>query len=165
MKKISEIEYSEEENSLYSFLQRARSFLNNMKWCERIEDGYMELWVEEILTVFKFFITPISGDIDKELWVIIGDIPPAYLVTDDAPDAISALKIYTEEMYLWVEAVFEDKSIKDIIPVNAPATKDNAMKLKKRLDFIVKKIIPEVSNYSVKDVGCGYEMALKENNE
>jgi hypothetical protein len=50
-------------------------------------------------------------------------------------------------MNLWVEAVLNNKNINDLIPVNVPATKENAMKLKGRLDFIINKIIPEVSTH------------------
>jgi len=142
MKNINEINFSKEESSLHCFFQEAQSFLNNKKWCNAIEDGFLGLWVEGILAVFKFIIVPVSDDIDKELWVIVGDIPPAYLVTDYAPDSTSALKIYVEEMHLWVEAVLKGKSIDNLIPVNVPATRDNAKNLEKRLDFIFNKIIP-----------------------
>lgn len=147
MKQITEIQFSEEKGSSYLFLQEAQLFLNNKKWCQKIEDGFLGIYVEGILAAFKFIIIPTSDNIDKELWVIVGDIPPAYLVTDYAPDAISALKVYVEEMNLWVDAVMNNKSIDDLIPVNTSATKENAKNLKKRLDFIIDKIIPEVSTW------------------
>jgi hypothetical protein len=143
MKNINDIGFSEEEGSLYSFMKEAQIFLNDKRWCVKIEDGFLKFFIEGILAVFKFYIVPISDNIDKELWVIVGDIPPAYLVIDNAPDTISALKIYVEEMNLWVEAVLNEKSIENLIPVNVLNTKDNAIKLKKRLDFISNKVIPE----------------------
>lgn len=144
MEKVTEIKFSKDEYSTYSFLQEAKSFLNSKKWCQRIEDGFLGVCVEGILAVFKFIIVPVTDDIDKELWVVVGDIPPAYLVTDNAPDAISALKVYVEEMKLWVEAVLNEKCNNDLIPVNVPATKENAIKLRIRLNFIINKLIPEL---------------------
>jgi len=141
MEKITEIKFSEDKGSLYSFYQEARLFLNKKKWCQKIEDVFLGIYIEGILAVFKFVFIPVSDDIDKELWVIAGDIPPAYLVDDYAPDPVSALKIYVEEMNLWVESVLYGKYNEKIIPVNVPATKENAMNLKKRLDFITNKII------------------------
>jgi len=145
MEKITDINFSEEAGSLYAFYQEAKCFIENKRWCKEIEDGFVGLFIEGILAVFKFILVPIAKNIDKELWVIVGDIPPAYLVVDNAPDAISALKVYVEEMNLWVEAVFKNKEIEDLIPVNIETTNENAMNLKNRLDFIMNRIIPQFS--------------------
>ena len=98
--------------------------------------------IEGILGVFKFYILPTEKDIDTELWVVVGDIPPAYLVTDRAPDAVAALMVYVEEMRLWVNASVKGDSVADLIPVNVASNPENAEQLRKRLDFIEQKIIP-----------------------
>jgi len=146
MERIADIQFSEETGSLYAFYQEAISFIKNKKWCKDIEDGLVGLFAEGILAVFKFILIPVTKDIDKELWVIVGNIPPAYLVVDNAPDAISALKVYVEEMNLWVEAVQKNKETDKLIPVNVKATKENAIDLKNRLDFITNRVIPNFSS-------------------
>jgi len=149
MEKTTDIQFSEEAGSLYAFYQEAIFFIKNKKWCKDIEDGFVGLFAEGILAVFKFILVPVTKDIDKELWVIVGDIPPAYLVIDNAPDAISALKVYVEEMNLWVEAVQNNKETDKLIPVNIKATNENAIDLKNRLDFITNRIIPNFSSKSM----------------
>src|SRR5574344_1622754 len=98
MKDIRKIKFSKERGSIYSFSKEAQHFLEEKKWCSKIEKGYLGIGVDGILGVFKFYILPTEKDIDSELWVVVGDIPPAYLVTDRAPDAVSALMVYVEEM-------------------------------------------------------------------
>ena len=74
----------------------------------------------------SFNIHPLRRDVDELLWVVVGDIPPAYLVTDDAPDPVAALQAYIREMRRWIEAVRLGRPIADLIPVNALPTAVNA---------------------------------------
>ena len=75
------------------------------------------------------------------LWVITGDLPPAYLVTDDAPDWQGALAAYAGEMRKWVAAVRDGSSTADLIPVNVTPTAEHAAMLERRLDFIERELI------------------------
>jgi hypothetical protein len=76
--------------------------------------------------------------------VIVGDLPPAYLVVDDNPTAAEALDAYCSEMEAWVEAAEAGESLDDLIPVNAPPTRSNVEHLKGRLHFLRSKIMPLV---------------------
>jgi hypothetical protein len=71
------------------------------------------------------------------LWVVVGDLPPAYLVTLDGSKSPSeALETYVELMDDWVQAVKHGKSINSLIKVNAEPTMDYAEQLSGRLEFI-----------------------------
>ena len=72
---------------------------------------------------------------------MVGDLPPAYLVTDSAPDGESALRNYIEEMTTWVNAVSEGRDTDDLIPVNVAPTTDNAFQLMSRLEYISTEIL------------------------
>jgi len=135
----------DDKKSIYSFKLKAVNYISNMKWCNKIQSGHLALGLDGVLAVFFFNISPSEKNIDDYLWVIVGDIPPAYLVPDHADDAISALEIYVEEMSLWVDAVRKGSDISEVIPVNVPPTKENAQMLESRLNFILKKVIPEFS--------------------
>jgi hypothetical protein len=82
--------------------------------------------------------------------VIAGDIPPAYLVCDDAPTWFEALDGYVREMERWVSAVRSGDSLAEVIPVNAEPSIEHADMLASRLQFIREQILAYVD-----DSACG----------
>lgn len=56
------------------------------------------------------------------IWVIVGDLPPAYITTENNANPACALDGYITEMKEWVEAVRMGKPTSERIPVNAPPT-------------------------------------------
>ena len=119
--------------------RKAKAFLGTFSWCGGINTARFGLGVSNIVAVFLFEIHPLRRDVDDILWVVVGDIPPAYLVTDDAPDPARALQVYIREMRKWVEAVRSGRTVKS--PVDAPPTSGNAEALAMRLDFIEREIL------------------------
>ena len=120
----------------------AHDFMREQEWCECIDHQYLAYGVGGVVAVFLFQITPTSEDVDSFLWVIVGDLPPAFLVVDDNPTASDAIEGYCVEMMAWVEAAEAGESLDDLIPVNAPPTPGNIQQLKGRLDFLRSEIIP-----------------------
>ena len=74
--------------------------------------------------------------------MIVGDIPPAYLVTDKCKNPAEALDSYIEEMSKWMELAREGKSSNEVIPVNAPATPEEAERLRIRFELLGKLLRP-----------------------
>jgi len=70
------------------------------------------------------------------VWVVVGDLPPAYLAHEVDDSWQDALRGYVEEMSVWVEAARSGSSLDDVIPVNVPPTPEYADMLASRLDFI-----------------------------
>lgn len=75
------------------------------------------------------------------VWIIVGDIPPAYFGLEDAPNFARALECYIGCMESWVEAVQEGRDVSELIPVNTPATSGNAKCLAWRLEFLDREIL------------------------
>ncbi len=121
--------------------EEAKQYLLSFQWCKAIENGWFGYGVGEIVAVFLFEIVPATVDIDKFLWVVIGDLPPAYLVVDESPTALDALRTYVELMEEWIAAVRAGKSTEDCIPVNTPATLENAEALERRLAFLKREFL------------------------
>lgn len=65
-----------------------------------------------------------------------------YLVTDESRRPSGALRSYIAEMRQWVRAAESGQPVDELIPVNVPATRDTALALKKRLDFLETEILP-----------------------
>ncbi len=127
-------------------LHEASQFILSFRWCGAIQESYLGIGIGGVLAVFLFRILPIEAGVDEWLWAIVGDLPPAYLVTDNAPNAACALEGYVEEMARWAQAAKRGKAVADLIPVNVPPTPENAIELRSRLDFIEKEILPQYSD-------------------
>jgi hypothetical protein len=121
---------------------KAQAFIESFEWCRGVKNSYFGFGVGGIVGVFYFSIIPANEDIDRYLWVVVGDLPPAYLVTDEIRTPGEALRAYIYEMRQWIEAVENGQSIEECIPVNAPANPEMASQLKSRVSFIEKKILP-----------------------
>jgi hypothetical protein len=125
---------------------RARRYLESFRWIGRVVEEYAGLTVAPKLGVFLFRIEPSGPEIDEWLWVVVGDLPPAYLVIDEAPNAASALDAYVYEMQQWVDAVQAAKPVDAVIPVNAEPTREHAHMLQRRLTFIRDRILNEYAD-------------------
>jgi hypothetical protein len=134
-------EDAEDTLKLRSLLEEARSYLGRLSWCGSIADEYFGLGVGGIVGVFLFKIIPTAPDVDDWLWVIVGDLPPAYIVTDEARNPAAALEAYVGEMQRWVSAAEKGDSVSDLIPVNVPPTPENSQRLRKRLTFLDREIL------------------------
>lgn len=132
---------------LVELAEFARSYLLSHKWVRRVSSGFLDRGLAPMLAVFYFEIEPIEAD--EAVWVIVGDIPPAYLDILSAPNGEEALKSYVWAMRRWVRAVSEGRSTHGLIPVSfgrsrelLPATIETAAMLEGKLNAIETVLIP-----------------------
>ncbi len=121
--------------------QEAETFISSQSWCARVEAVNLAWGSAGVLGVFQVRLTPAKPMVDPVLWVVVGDLPSAYLVIDDAPTWRDALQAYVQEMSRWVASVREGQSLSDVIPVTAEPTLANARLLEVRLQFIEREIL------------------------
>jgi hypothetical protein len=133
-------EYEEDLALFNADVEEARRYLASQKWCERIESLYLGITVPGIVLVCLADIVPLANA-DPRVWVIVGDIPPAYIDTTVASTPGSALDAYIFQMSRWVDAVEDNGELADLIPVNAPPTADYAAALRKRLDLLRDEVL------------------------
>jgi len=133
----------EDDLSEYALAQDARNYLLSHDWCAGIEAGYVGMVYAGILGVFYFRIEPAYSGVDEEVWVIVGDLPPAYITCEACPNPATALDGYCGAMQEWIRAVRGGDPIEDLIPVNTPPTKEYADMLASRLEFIDKQILSQ----------------------
>jgi hypothetical protein len=137
-------ESEDETYELQEMLKKARGYIHGFKWCEPISEEYLAYGVGGVIALFLFrFCRPVSGS-DEWLWTVVGDLPSAYFVVDDARDATSALGVYCDLMEQWAIAVNSKQSLDDVFPVDAPATQANANALISRIKFIRNKVMPAI---------------------
>jgi hypothetical protein len=104
-----------DRDDIQKMADQARGYLQSHKWCRSIRRGYFDCGVAGILAVFYFEIEPDNAD--DAVWVIVGDIPPAYIDTESCATGAEALNAYICCMHEWVEAVRAGQPVDDMIPV------------------------------------------------
>ncbi len=98
---------------------RATTYLGAMPWCEEIINGWLcEAW-GHIIGVFYFHFRPSRPGIPHFVWIIVGDLPPAYLAVETGSSAVQIVEGYVCEMQEWVDRVMSERPI-DGSPAGTP---------------------------------------------
>jgi len=144
-------EDAEETALLQEMLRNATEYVRSFRWCPAIDQVYLGCGVGGVLAVFLFHFREKIHGTEEWLWVVEGDLPAAYLVLDRAGDPPSAVEVYCQLMHDWAIAVLEKRSLKEVFPVKATPTPENAQNLLTRLEFIRQRLLPGWrANWSVK---------------
>ncbi len=140
----SKLEFKSEVINLAS---EATTYLKNFKWCKEIINGWLSSEFGYIFCVFYFEIIPEeSSKADKYIWIIVGDIPPAYIDIISAPTIQEAIICYCAIMEDWVNAVNDGNSVEECYPINVPATIEYADMLKTRIELIKNDLLPNLDS-------------------
>ena len=126
------------------WLKRAQNYLLGYRWARSIQRNFIGYVEPGILAVFLFKIEPEHQDVDPWIWVIVGDLPSAYIPCFEITDPWSALDGYLYEMERWSDAVLRNGPLDNLFPVDADATTLLAESLKDRISLIRDKILPNV---------------------
>ncbi len=116
----------------------AENYLRCFPWCRGIRESYYGDGYGGIVALFLFRIEASRADVDEWLWVVFGDVPPAYLVTDSCKTPSQALEGYMVEISKWVKLAKEGRSSTDVIPVYVSANSENAAEVEGRMKFLPK---------------------------
>ena len=82
----------------------AQNYLGSFHWCKRIINGWLSHEWGYILGIFYFEIEPLKeSSADKFVWIVVGDLPSAYIDTVSATNALSALESYVFLMEDWID--------------------------------------------------------------
>jgi hypothetical protein len=138
------LDFTSEEPGTEELFSAAKAFLAGFHWAKQTGKVWVGESIPRVLGLFLFELAPVSADVDRYIWVIVGDVPPAYISSEYAKTPREALESYISEMDAWAEAVERGEAVDELIPVNGDPTKENAAALKSRLSFIAKKIIPHL---------------------
>ena len=139
----SNLDYKDEV--IYA-VKEAETYLSRFKWCRKIIDGWVASSFGYILNILYYKILPdkISCS-DEFLWIIVGDIPPAYIDIVSAPTAYDALECYIDLMQEWVENVMNGETVEDCYPLNVPPQKEYAQMLDTRIRMLKEDFLPQIA--------------------
>jgi hypothetical protein len=131
-----------EASEIEALAQNARNYLSSYSWAGEIKEEYAGAVFPGIVGIFLFRIDPARPDVDRWIWVLVGDLPPAYLTCDECKNPWEALDGYIGAMQAWVEAAKAGRPTKGLIPVNVEASPESAEALNTRLLFLDERIMP-----------------------
>jgi hypothetical protein len=125
-----------EDSQVAEYARQAQLFMGAFRWSGGVVEAELAWAAAGLLGVFRMRIAPSRDDIDDVVWVITGDLPPAYIAYDPQDTWQDALRGYVDEMQRWADAATAGQSVAALIPVNVDATAENAARLESRLAFI-----------------------------
>jgi hypothetical protein len=133
----------EDTKLLHFMVEEVRAYLNNFRWCPPVKNIYLAFGIGGIVGIFLAEFEEKIDQQDDFLWVIVGDLPSAYLVTDSITP-YEALDAYISLMEDWVSAVEAGEGLEDVFPVAAQPTPKNVLMLRKRLKFLKNNILTKI---------------------
>lgn len=131
-----EAELPEYKDEIRTMRERADDYIRTFPWCRGITETRAGIVIPGVVGVFLHRIIPAHDGVDDWVWSIIGDVPPAYISLDDAPNPATALDGYIGAMQDWVEAVRLGRPLDDVIPVDVPPEPKFAAMLESRLNYL-----------------------------
>lgn len=135
-------EDDEDTSFLKEMAKDAANYLQSFSWCASVKRLYFGKGVGGVVAVFLAEITPAKAGVDDWLWVVVGDLPPAYFVTD-LKTPLEVVEAYIDHRTTWVNCVLGTHPLgEDVMPVNIPATPENAKLLSTRLDVLREHFLP-----------------------
>jgi hypothetical protein len=146
----------------------AKQYISSFSWCGSVVDSYFAGGVGGIFAVFLFRIQPGRRGISPWIWIMVGDIPPAYLPLDDCSSAAEAFGMYIRGMSKWVEFARKGKTGtagQGVPPVNVPATPEWAERLDQKLQGLNTAIRPFFEVEGEKGENCAGPSVVKRERE
>jgi hypothetical protein len=139
-------EDDEDTALLRGMAEEARDFVTAHDWCPPIRNLYLATGVGAVVALFLVdFAQQIPGSEDDSLWLVVGDLPFAYFVTENSGTPREALETYCRLMDEWIVAVANGGDLGEAYPVEAEPSIENARELQSRVDFLRTEIIPAIS--------------------
>ena len=135
----------EDTASLREMAVAAREYITSFAWCPPISAMYLAHGVGGVAALFLAELSRKIQGTDDRLWIVVGDLPSAYLVVEPQDSPAQALERYCELMEDWIAAVRDARNLDDVYPVSAEPTTENADLLERRVAFLLAEIIPRMT--------------------
>lgn len=130
---------------LKGMAREARDYITSFRWCPQIEAMYLAHGVGGIIALFLAQFSQNIAGTDERLWIVVGDLPSAYMVVEPDDSPPDALERYCGLMEDWIAAVRDKRDLGGVYPVAAKPTAENADLLESRLGFLLAEIIPRAT--------------------
>jgi hypothetical protein len=141
---------SEEDTELLrQMAATATDYINGFSWCPPVSAMHLAYGIGGVIALFLVRFERKIAQTDDKLWIVVGDLPDAYLVVETEDNPRDAIERYCLLMDEWINEVLGSGNFADVFPVDAEQTPENAELLRQRLDVIRTEILPLVSAETV----------------
>jgi hypothetical protein len=124
----------------------AHQYLASFAWARDVAALSLAYGVGGVVALFLAEFRGKIGGTDDRLWVVVGDLPSAYLVVEPNDTPSGALERYCRLMDDWAFAVLRSTDLDEVFPVASKATAENANALRLRMAFLRTEIIPDIAS-------------------
>jgi hypothetical protein len=135
-------EDDEDTKLLREMAAEARDYVGSFEWAPPLTRLSLARGAGGIIGIFLAEFDRKIDDIDDALWLVVGDLPSAYLVVNEHDSPAQALNEYLALMEEWARAARAGDSVEECFPVDAEPTVENAEALLSRIAAIRLDIIP-----------------------
>ena len=131
---------NDEDREIIEQSKKATNYLLSHPWCVGIKNGWLGISWDYMVCVFLYEIDSDNPEVDQFIWMIVGDLPSAYIDIESASNSEEALRCYVDIMGEWVNAIENGASTEACYPLEVPATSEYAQMLKGRLELIEEEL-------------------------
>ena len=121
---------------LEEFCNQGKNYIERYTWCEGVNNAWLAYYLEGIFAINIFEVSSSNPNVDKYIWILTGDLPPAYIDIESASFPLEVLSAYIEIMQDWVDTVKADGNVEECYPVEVEANLDHAEMLDYRLKLL-----------------------------
>lgn len=139
----------EETRLLNAMAEEARQYILAFSWAPRKFECNFIWGVGGVFAIFLFDFGQLIAGTDDKLWVVVGDIPSAYLVVEPDDSPRDATERYCDMMDQWCSAVKNKADLSDVYPIQAAPTLINADLLKRRINFVRQDLIIKIPSRTI----------------
>ncbi len=132
----------QDQHLLLRMAGQARTYLSSFAWCRAVKAQYFGDGYGGVVAVFFFHIEPARADVEEWLWVLVGDLPWAYIDIESTTLPSQVLERYVEGAIRWVEYAKSGNPDDPQAPLDLPRTMENAEKLETSVAFLKQHMIP-----------------------
>ncbi|TQV80787.1 hypothetical protein [Denitrobaculum tricleocarpae] len=134
----------EEEKSGFADIEaKAKAVLSDEPWCPPTTETYVAAYCPPIVAVFLYRIDtqhPVAlEDEDGFLewaWVLVGDLPPLYILYMPIADGLDALRCYVGVYQTWLKRFDAGLPLEEIADLKVPHDEEHAEMLRVRAKLL-----------------------------
>ncbi len=139
----------EEEKSGFADIEaKAKAVLSDEPWCPPTTETYVAAYCPPIVAVFLYRIDtqhPVALEDEDGFpewaWVVVGDLPPLYILYVPIGDGVGALRVYIEMYQTWLKRFDAGLPFEELDDLEVPKDAEHADMLRVRLKLLTKNFV------------------------